>query len=276
MNLRKTRSLISLLITFLFSVTLSCAMGALLINFTFASSSFMEKRFVSDKLIRECDAQLDLQFDALSVKSGLPVRVFKNIKNEISTGEMLRLSVYNFYDSNDSESLNHTREEYFYKLCTEYLDGNELKYNEQDIRNTAREAAAIYNGCLCLHNAEHIADFAEHVNGNAPRAALGLLGGTLIFGLLFYILYKNKNRAVSYIAAGVSVSGVTLVFISMVSLIFKVGTGIMITPAAYYDAFCSVVRLFFALLAAVGVLLIAAGSVLNAVVYNKEKKKDRH
>lgn len=275
MNLKKTRSLISLLITLFFSVTLSCALSSLLINFTFASSSFMEKYFVSDKLVRECDVQLNLQFNALSVKSGIPVRVFKNINNEISTDEMLRLSVYNFYNGNDSAAVNNTREKYFFKLCTEYLDGNELKYNEQDIYNTAIEAAEIYNGCLSLHNAEHLADFAENVHSNAPKASLSLLCATMFFGFLFYILYRSKNRAFSYVAAGISVSGVTLVLISAVSLIFKIGTGFVMTPDAYYDALCSVISLFFVLLAAVGILLIIAGSIFNIVIYNKEKKKDR-
>ena len=69
MNLRKLRSAVSLLITLLLSAALSSAVGAVMINVTFASSSFMEKRFVTKSLAEECESQLDLQFDMLAVKS---------------------------------------------------------------------------------------------------------------------------------------------------------------------------------------------------------------
>ena len=50
MNLRKLRSAVSLLITLLLSAALSSAVGAVMINSTFASSSFMETRFVTESL----------------------------------------------------------------------------------------------------------------------------------------------------------------------------------------------------------------------------------
>lgn len=275
MNLRKTRSVISLLITLIISLSLSCAAAALLVNFTFANASFMARFFVIDSLADECEAQLDLQFEALSVKSGIPVRVFKNIENEISIKNTLRTSVYNAYDHIDVQSTKDVRADYFYNLCTEYLEGNHLSYNEQDIRNTAREAADIYERCLGFGNIEHLIDFVDHAQKNAVRAALGLLTVVLVFSFLFYIIYKNKSRASSYIATGVSVSGVSLILISVISLIFKVGMHFSVTPAAHYNALCSAIRLFFAIVFAVGVLFTAAGTICNIIVYNKEKKKER-
>ena len=82
MNLRKLRSAVSLLITLLLSAALSSAVGAVMINSTFASSSFMERRFVTESLADDCESQLDLQFEALALKSGIPARVFRNIENE--------------------------------------------------------------------------------------------------------------------------------------------------------------------------------------------------
>lgn len=275
MNLRKLRSAVSLMITLLLSSALSSAVGAVMINVTFASSSFMERRFVTESLADDCESQLDLQFEALALKSGIPARVFRNIENETSVENALRSSVHNFYNHIDTEAAKATKAEYFYNLCVEYLEGNNLTYNKQDIENTAYEAAEIYENCLGLSNTEHLIDFADGVQNDAPRAALGLLVSALVLCAFFFVLYKSKNRALSYISTSVSVSGVTLVFISVISLIFKVGTHFAITPAAHYNAMCSVIRLFYLLLFAVGALLVLIGTVGNIIIYNGEKKKER-
>lgn len=275
MNLKKTRSIVSLLITLIFSLSLSCAVSAMLVHATFANSSFMEKRFVTDALAGECEAQLETQFEALSVKSGIPARVFRNIENEITVKETLRVSVHSFYSHIDTRAAQATKADYFYNLCTEYLEGNNLSYNEQDIRNAAVEAAAIYKSCLGFSNTEHLIDFTDNVQENAPRAVFGLLAGTLVMGFLFFVIFKSRNRAFSYIAAGFSVSGVSLVFISLASLIFKVGTGFVMTPQAHYDALCSVIRLFFLFLLAAGIVFTAAGTAFNIMIYNK-KKNDKN
>lgn len=274
MNLRKSRSLISLLIILFFSASLSCASAAILVNSTFADASFMMKFFVTDSLVSECNSQLDLQFEALSVKSGIPARVFKNVENEVTAKEAMQTSVYNAYNHVNSQSSKNTKEAYFYNLCKEYLEGNNLSYNEQDVRNTAAEAADIYESCLGLKNTEHLIDFADKVQNDAPRAVLGLLAGTLVSGFLFFVLYKNKNRALSYVAAGVSASGGSFILISVISLVFKVGMHFTMTPQAHYDALCSVIKLFFVIIFALGVLFTAAGTICNIMVYNKEKKKE--
>lgn len=275
MNMRKSRSAVSLLITLLLSFALSCAVGTIMVNSTFASSSFMEKRFVTKKLAEECEAQLDLQFEALALKSGIPARVFRNIENETSVENTLRSSVHNFYSHIDTEAAKATKAEYFYNLCVEYLEGNNLTYNQQDVSNAAHEAAEIYENCLGISNTEHLIDFADAVQANSPRAALGLFVSAFVLGSLFFVMYKSKNRAFSYVSASVSVSGVTLVLISAVSLIFKVGTHFAMAPAAHYYAMCSVIRLFYLLLLAVGTLLVLIGTVGNIIVYNSEKKKER-
>lgn len=275
MNLRKLRSAVSLLITLLLSAALSSAVGAVMINSTFASSSFMERRFVTESLADDCESQLDLQFEALALKSGIPARVFRNIEKETSVENTLRSSVHNFYNHIDTEAAKATKAEYFYNLCVEYLEGNNLTYNKQDIENTAYEAVEIYENCLGLSNTEHLIDFADGVQNDAPRAALGLLVSAFVLGAFFFVLYKSKNRALSYISTSVSVSGVTLTFISVISLIFKVGTHFAMTSAAHYNAMCSVIRLFYLLLFAVGALLILVGTVGNIIIYNSEKKKER-
>ena len=126
-----------------------------------------------------------------------------------------------------------------------------------------------------MSNTEHLIDFADGVQNDAPRAALGLLVSAFVLGAFFFVLYKSKNRALSYISTSVSVSGVTLTFISVISLIFKVGTHFAMTSAAHYNAMCSVIRLFYLLLFAVGALLILVGTVGNIIIYNTEKKKER-
>lgn len=275
MNLRKLRSAVSILLTMLISFAVSSAVGAIMVNSTFASSSFMEKRFVTNSLAAECEAQLDLQFEALAVKSGIPARVFRNIENETSVESTLRSSVHNFYNHIDTEAAKATKAEYFYNLCIEYLEGNGISYNKQDIENTAYEAADIYENCLGFSNTEHLIDFADAVQADAPRAVLGLLVSALVLGAFFFVLYKSKNHALSYLAASVSVSGVTLVFVSLASLIFKVGTHFSMSPAAHYNAMCSVIRLFYLLVLAVGALFILIGTVGNVMIYNSEKKKER-
>lgn len=275
MNLRKLRSAVSLLLALMISFAVSSAIGAIMVNSTFASSSFMEKRFVTKSLADECEAQLDLQFETLALKSGIPAYVFRNIENKTSVENTLRSSVHNFYNHIDTEAAKSTKAEYFYNLCVEYLEGNNLSYNEQDVQNAAYEAAEIYENCLVFDNTEHLIDFADTVQANVPRAVLGLLVGAAVLSIFFFLLYKSKMRAFSYISASVSISGVTLVLISAVSLIFKIGTHFAMAPAAHYYAMCSVIRLFYLLLFAVGALLVLIGTVGNIIIYNNEKKKAR-
>lgn len=276
MNLRKTRSVLSVIITFILALSITCASVAMLINATVASYGFMADYFISEELAAECEKQLDLQFEALSEKSGIPVRVFETSKSENSVRNVINLSLEYVYGYTGVSVNEDEKTEYFYKLCTEYLDGNNISYNHDDVMNAAREAAEIYIGCCTLQNTDYLSDFVENISSNTPKIALASLFSALVCGFLLFILYSKKHHVFEYFASSISGAGAALILISFAALITRIGNNIAVSPQIYSNALYSSVRMVFLLMLVLGAAELILGAVCSTILYNNEKKKRRH
>jgi len=277
MNLRKTRSLLSIIITFILSLSITCASVAFLINGTLASYGFMADYFISEELAAECEKQLDLQFDALSVKSGIPVRVFETAKNDSSVRSVLNLSLQYTYGHTGVSINREEKTEYFYKLCTEYLDGNNISYNSDDVMNAAREAADIFIGCCTLQNTGFIKELVDNVSTNSPKIVLAVLFTALVCGFLMFILYSGKHHVFEYFASSITGAGMSLVFISVSAIVSRIGNNIVaVIPQVYNNALNSSVRIMFLLMLVLGAAELILGLTCSVILKNNEKKKRRH
>lgn len=275
MSLKKSRNIISVILTIVLAFSLAAGSSVFLIKETFANSAFIDRALITDELAAECEKQLNLQFDALALKSGIPSRVFTNIETDNSVKDTLKYSVSLIFSDESGKVMLENRKEYFYNMCAEYLDGNNIAYNDEDIERTALEAAQIYLGVCTVQNYKQLSVAAEAISQTAPKFSFAAIVTMVICAVLLLFLYSGKNESFGYIGSGISASGIALVFIALLSLITGCGKGILITPQAYYDAYCSALHIFYAFMILLGILEAVAGTVILINVQTASDRKKR-
>lgn len=275
MNLKKSRSVLSVILTVVLAFSLTAASSVFLIGETFANRAFIDRALITDRLASECEKQLGLQFDALALKSGIPSRVFKNIEAENSVKDTLKYSVSLIFSNESSKVMLENRKEYFYNMCIEYLNGNGIKYNEDDVERTAQEAAEIYLGVCTVQSESQLSVVSETLSANAPKLAFTAFFVVIICAVLLVVLYSGKNNALGYIGSGISASGIALALIAVISLLAGCGKGVLITPQVYYEAFCSVLRLFFVFMIFLGIFETVVGTVVLINVQTVQNRRKR-
>lgn len=275
MSLRKSRSVISWLASFLLALCIVGAVFSTVVDLTVANAGFIEKAIVNSKVVSECENQLDLQLGALSKRSGIPERVFENVKKEVSVKETLVSSFDGIYNHIENNSKNEQRVQYFYNLCIEYLEGNNISYSSENVMNTAVLAAEIYENCCEFHNLEYLVDVADSIRADVPVAVSGFIVLGLILSSVFFFLYSNKNRSCSYVYSSLSAAGVCLVIIGVTGVLFASRAGIVFEPAVYFSAFKDLIKTMFMWLCLSGIVLAGGGFAGNVFVYKQELKKRR-
>lgn len=277
MTLSKSRSIISVLLTVVLAFSMTVLSFVFLVRGTFCNSAFIDRVMVSDELVGECENQLNMQFDALSAKSSIPSRVFKNIETENPIEDAVRHSVLMIYSNENSKAFFENKKDYFYNMCLEYLNGNNIKFKEDDVERTAREAAEIYTQTCTLQSSDYLRVIVNVIKDNSPGLALIAFVACLVCVVLMFVLYSGKNNSFGYVGAGISACGIALVFTALISLVSGFGKGVLISPQAYYEAFCSVLNLFFVFMILLGLLEAAVGTIvlLNVEAVKKRKSNRR-
>lgn len=274
MNLKKTRAVISLIIVAIITISSVCMLSSLTLEFSLASQKFLSSHLISSSIANECNKQLNLKYDALEAESGIPARVFKMAMETYSTAENLITASENIFNEEAAELYSNERIDYFYNLCTEYLDGNDIKYNESDIRRTAEKATLIYSETVGVHNTEAIAQYLTSFRNNCTKATSIAMVSMLMCAILLVALYSKRNFALSYFASGIAGGGLATAVGAIIALIFQIGTKISISPAIYQNRVASMVRMYFAYLMLAGIVLCAIGSVINFLLYKYYKREE--
>lgn len=256
-RMSKTRNIIAGILSAVIAASTVLMLTAFTLQATFGNKSFIQKFFVTDTLVSQCEKQLDENYAALEVKSGIPKRIFLSVESDFPTKEAMNVAVGNIFSSESSTLYSQDRVDYFYKICTEYLDVKKISYNKSDVKNTAEQAAKIYSNCVGLHNTESISTTLTEYSGICSRVGFGAFFAALVaFGVILY-MYRKKDGGYLYSVAGwLAGSGATLVG-SLVCLALKVGANFDFSPAVYSQSFYSMTKIFFAVLAAVCVVVTA-------------------
>ncbi len=276
MSLQKSRSVISWLASFLLALCIAGAALATVVDLTVANAGFIEKAIVNSNVVSECENQLDLQLGALSKRSGIPERVFENVKKEVSVKEALVSSFDGIYNHTENNSKNEQRVQYFYNLCIEYLEGNNISYSSENVMNTAVLAAEIYKNCCEFHNLEYLVDVADSIRAEVPVAVSVFIVLELILGSVFFFLYSNKYRSCSYVYSSVSAAGVCLIIIGVAGALFASRVGIVFEPEVYFFTFKNLIKTMFMWLCLSGIVLASGGFAGNVFVYKQKLKKRRN
>ena len=240
---------------------------------TFGNKSFVKKFLVTDNLVSQCEKELDENYTALEIKSGIPKRIFLSVEKDFSTKDSLNLAAENMFSNESSTLYSQERVDYFYKICTEYLDVKKISYNKSNVRNTARQAAEIYSNCVGMHNTDSVNAAIIEFSGSCSKVGFGaFLVALVAFGAILYV-YRKKEQGYLYSVSGWLAGSGAVLLGSILCLILKVGSKFDFSPAVYSQCFYSMTKYFFAILAAVSAVTTA---LLIWAVFIIKKQANKH
>lgn len=272
-NLSKTRNIISVILCAVIAVLTTLMLTAFTLQATFGNKNFVEKFLVTDNLVSQCEKELDENYTALEIKSGIPKRIFLSVEKDFSTKDSLKLAAENMFSNESSTLYSQERVDYFYKICTEYLDVKKISYNKSNVRNTARQAAEIYSNCVGMHNTDSVNAAIIEFSGSCSRVGFGAFFVALVaFGAVLYV-YRKKEQGYLYSVSGWLAGSGGVLLGSILCLILKVGSKFDFSPAVYSQCFYSMTKYFFAILAAVSAV---ATALLIWAVFIIKKKVNKH
>lgn len=266
MGLKSTRKILSVVFAVIISFSLAACVSCVVETFTVSSSGFYEKHFSSQALADECDKQLTKKYTALSKKSNIPLEVFESVKKQYSTALSLKQAASYLFDENDATLNNDARVKYFYSICTEYLDANELSYSKDEVYNVCVEASQIYSDTVGIHNLEYLKNDVDARNRNNTKKMSVFVLSVALSVIFTLFMYKKRLQGMIYVCAGVMGGGIGVVVSSLLRLIFKVGTVYDIQPECYSVVFNHMSKSYLLFEALGGVALILVGIVIIFVV----------
>jgi hypothetical protein len=271
MGLKGTRKLLSLFLVVIISFSVAIAITSMVTNLTFSTRSFLTNNLVTDELVSECESQLEMKYDALEVKSGIPARVFETVEQDYSTVDSLNLAVENIFTDETATLFSEARVDYFYNLCVEYLEGNNIDYDEDSVKLAAREAAEIYGECVGIHNTDSIESQLLLLSGKCAKIASAALVAIVFAVFLLLVLYQTRMLAYLIAAGSAAAGSIAVVFGSILCLITKVGSNFAISPVAYQQSFYSLTKLYFTILLLTSILFSIFMYVVIVLVIKKYK-----
>lgn len=272
MGLKATRKLLSVILAVIVAASTVIMLASFVAGSTFATQGYLTKHLISDELADECEAQLNMKFDALEIKSGVPARVFEIVEQDYNTKESLSLAVQYLFTDESSTLYNQDKVDYFYNLCVEYLDGNNISYDKASVQNTAEEAAQIYSDCVGIHNADTIKDYLSVFSRSCARAGSAALVIIVASVILLNMIYKTKEKAYLYTAGGAAGGALASAIGAVLCMITKVGSDFDFEPAVYQQSFYSMTGRYFIILLIVSIAFLAVIYASAAAVIKKQNK----
>lgn len=274
MGLKTTRKILSILLVVMMAISSICFLSSITLQATFASKGFYEKYLVNSKVVEECEDQLNKKFSALEAESGIPSRVFEMSMSEYKTEDSIKLAVSHIFNEENASLYSAERVEYFYDLCTEYLDGNKINYKKSEVKSVAKKAAEIYSDTVGIHGVDsipiQITLFARDCTKTASISIVVIIAS---IGLLT-IIYRKKNYIVMYFACGLAGGGFAACLGSLLSLIFRIGAKVSISPEVYQNSVAGMFRTYFGYLFLAGFVFMLVGSLINFLLIKFLKREE--
>lgn len=264
MTLSKSRKIICFILTLLIAVGSILFFGTVITKTTVLSQKYMNYIFDKCNVNEQCEKEFKEQISVLEAQSGVPSRVFDAVykTNDISNSSALT----RLYNQDNPDLYSDNQIEQFEALCKEYLEGNNMQYDEKLIHNTAVKAAQAYSDCFGLKNTESIADFIATVNNNYLHfISIGALLVVLPV-ILLLILFRRSREIMFNIFAAFTLSGLTFTISGIASLIAKVAQNPNISPQIYTAAFATAAKGACIVSIVFGVLLTAISVFANVKI----------
>ena len=239
MSLRKSRKIICVILTILIAAGSIFFFGTLITKATVMSQKYTSYVFEKTGVNKTCKEEFSNQVKVLEAQSSIPARVFTSVYNFNDATN--QTAIERLYSSSNTTLNTANQTEKFEKLCKEYLEGNNMQYDEALIHNTALKATQAYSDCFGMKNTEQISSYLENINAHY-QSYLSI--GALLFVVplvLLIILFRRSLDVTFNVFAALTLSGLTFVASGIASLIAKVGLH-NISPAIYRQAFYNCVK----------------------------------
>lgn len=254
MSLRKTRKVLSVLLAVIIVIGGNLFFGAEIVRYTLGSENYLEDIALSASFVDECEKNFSEYTEVLSAQSGIPAQVFEvTVEKERIHANILH-SLFNSNGSVYSEDMTVKFEE----QCLEYLNGNNIEYDEAMLKSIAEAAADAYENCFGISDMQGAKAFIDQVTREYGKyTSIGLLLIVVSVFLLF-ILFKKKSDFAKAVYSALTALGVSMLFIGLAGLIFNVGGSPMLAPKLYADALARAVDGAF-------IVALAFGAVITAL-----------
>lgn len=269
MGLKKTRTILSVILAIIMGLSTFTAVAALVTNITLGSPSFLSKHLITDEVVAECEAQLSDKYAVLEQETGIPQRVFEAYKNDLSIEESMNIAVQNVYGAENSSLYSEERVEYFYSKCTEYLEAKGVEYSEENVRLAADKAARIYSDCVGIHNVNSLKSNKERLERGCGKYCSVSLLVIISCIIMLTVLYRKRQIAYSYFAGGLLGGGIAGVLTSAMCLIGKVGYNLQYYPDVFQHSINGIVKQYFNLLLLAFVIICIIGISIDTVLAKK-------
>lgn len=266
-----SRKLLCALLSAVITMGAVLFISSTLVNTTICSHSYMSKFVETSRINSYCHDIYNQRIELLAENSNIPIRVFEIAQEVDGYSES---AIDRFFNGSDTTIYTNERIDTYEAMIKEYLDGNNISYNETAVRNTAVKAAEIYSDSFGLKNIDSLRLFVN--NAKASYGRLSSFGLMMIFVpvLLIFALFKTKKKAVDYYLTSAAATGITMIFVSAVCLIAGIGKHIRITPIVYQDALFTAINVMLAAALVLGVIITAVSITLAYKSAVKSAKKD--
>lgn len=271
MTLKTLRKILAVIFAAIIAVSASVFAVSQVVHFTLCSENYLSKFFASEKITQQCRDNFNKRIEALEAKSGIPARVFDAVYNFSEITE--DTAVHRLFAGHDTSLYNEATVDRFESLCTEYLDGNEIKYDKKLIRNTAEEAARIYADSFGIDNTDEAVKFIKQADIKYGRYSSVSFMLVVLSILMMAVLFSKPYDVFLRVFAAFTAQGFALALTGAVALIMKFGQHPLLSPQMYANAAIGAVKGMYVIMLLLGVL-VGIGFLIANIVMTEKIKND--
>ncbi|MBQ9531975.1 MAG: hypothetical protein IJR70_07875 [Eubacterium sp.] len=274
MDLGLSRRIIAVILETVMAISTIVFLISVIMTFTAADKNYFINSFANQDLVQECNNQLNMKYEALASETNIPARVFERVEQDYPTDEALRQAALSVFSEENETLYSENKISYFYELSVEYLDGNEITYNEEDVKRSAEKAARIYSDTVGLHNTGGIETKINDFSRKYPRATIISFVIAFVCFPSIMIMYKKKKEGYLVAIGGILTGTVATALGSLLAVIFKLGGGINILPEIHKQSMISTTTKDFLILAFLSAVLSAGTISVMKLVDKKLPDED--
>lgn len=274
MGLSETRKILSVIITVITAFASAALIVSILINSIITSEPFLEKAIVTDELVSQCDEQLTAKYKVLRLETGIPERVFEQVKNDYGVEDSLIRALQNVFGDEDPALYNKSFVEYFEKLCTEFLEDSDVKYNKEDVKRTAEKATVIFCDTVGFHNVGASKKRISLMKNVCSKIGMVSAFAVILGLLLISVLYNDRQKGFLYSLAGLSAASFGTFIVSIFCFIGRVWNKISLTPEVFSNSVSAIMKIYFTALLFVSIAVAVVSYIVLILLYRKMQKKN--
>lgn len=270
MSLKSTRKILTFLCVFLIGASSFVLLATQIAKLTVCSQGFVQRFVFTEGINNQARENFKVALEALENESSIPARAFEAIYNDKSAG--LNEAVERLYNGHDATLYNDDTVDRFERLCIEYLEGNQIKYDKKLVHNTAQRATRLYSDCFGIQNAQMLKDFIDGVRTSSSRYASASLLVMLVGVCVLFVLYKKQGMALEKILQGFTAQGLAFIVCPLICLLARIGQHSQVYPLLYAQACSNLVRSVYFIALVIGILICTVSLLINVNIIKKNIK----